>query len=121
VRWAAELLLGTEEVMEAVVREPVLVTELESEEFVPFRRMALRTKPASVSVEDSSSLITPTPPSPHVLASKNQKGWFWFCTSIGTLRMESGVPGVVFRKPESKPLIVTFVSWAGMQGLLNVD
>lgn len=41
--------------------------------------------------------------------------------SMGTLRMEPAVPGWVSLKPESKPLIVLFVSCAGMQGLLKVD
>lgn len=40
---------------------------------------------------------------------------------MGTVRMVPTVPGWVFRKPESKPLIVSFVSWAGMQGTLKVD
>ena len=40
---------------------------------------------------------------------------------MGTAKIESVVPGRVFRKPESNPLMVTFVSCAGMQGSLKVD
>lgn len=40
---------------------------------------------------------------------------------MGTLRIVPAVPGSVYRKPESKPLIETFVSCAGIQGLSNVD
>lgn len=40
---------------------------------------------------------------------------------MGTVRIEPEVPDWVFRKPESKPLMVTFVSCAGIQGLSKVD
>jgi hypothetical protein len=41
--------------------------------------------------------------------------------TMGTVRIVPTVPGWVFRKLESNPLIVSSVSCAGMQGLLNVD
>lgn len=40
---------------------------------------------------------------------------------MGTAMIEPEVPGWVFRKPESKPLMVASVSCAGIQGLSKVD
>jgi hypothetical protein len=40
---------------------------------------------------------------------------------MGTARIEPEVPGWVSRKPESKPLMETSVSCAGIQGLSKVD
>lgn len=40
---------------------------------------------------------------------------------MGTARMVTAVPLPASRKKESKPLMVTFESWAGTQGALKVD
>lgn len=79
--------------------------------------------PARVSFPFSLSFILPTAPLPHApgLSSKNQKVVFTLRSVMGTENMAIAVPLSVGRKPESKPLIVIFVSWAGIQGTAKVD
>ena len=61
--------------------------------------------------------MPPTPPLAHVFTSKNQ---IVLLSVIGTTRFVIAVPFTVSRKPESKPLMVMFVSCAGMHGDANV-
>ena len=62
------------------------------------------------------TLIPPTPPSAHVLKSKNQI--VVVLSVMGTARVViAAVPFTVSRKPESKPLMVMFVSCAGLRTL----
>jgi len=91
----------------------------ELEEVVPFNLWALRWKPSRVSVLLILMLIAPTPPLEHVLKSKNQTVVLESLMVIGRLVMAFSFPA--FLKLESKPLIVTSVSWTGTQGAANVD
>ena len=77
----------------------------------------LTRKPSNVSVLLSLTLMPPTPPRAHVFTSKNQ---IVLLSVMGTTRFVIAVPFTVSRKPGSKPLIVIFVSCAGMHGDANV-
>lgn len=76
--------------------------------------------PSSVSIESEEvfRLMPPTPPAAQVLKSKNQMvSLFW----MGTDSWVMAVPLCVSRKDESKPLIVSLVKCAGIQGPAKVD
>ena len=67
----------------------------------------------------SFTLIPPTPPSAHALKSQNQI--VVVLSVMGTTRFVVTVPFTASQKNKSRPLIVRFVSWAGMYELANVD
>lgn len=58
-----------ERVLDPVPLGAVALADAEVEVAVPFRRIALRMNPSSVSVLDSLTLMPPTPPRAHVAMS----------------------------------------------------